>query len=102
MGEVTAAARRIRDVDCLAWWWADLVRAAPEAVVDPDRFAGWCAAAVDVLACVPDWPQRLSWAVGLVCALPPEAGADPRVLLQALLDRAATVRAGCAAGPGPG
>lgn len=83
--------RRIQPGDALAVWLDDLVRTAPEAARDALVFERWFASSVDLLACVPDRGQRLSWAFALVQPLPPGFW-GPTVMMGELLRHAEEVR----------
>lgn len=84
--------RRIKPCDALYWLLLDLRQAAPTVANNGDCFMGWIAAAVDVLACVPDAAQRMSWAYMLAIALPPDLWRPGRVVSE-LLEMAKEVRA---------
>lgn len=83
--------RRIKDGDALAYLRDDLAWVARDVAGQREGFAGWFSASVDLLACVPDVDQRMSWAYRLVVALPP-IGAQPPEVLRELLRLAEEVR----------
>lgn len=83
--------RRIQPGDALAVVLADLVQTARVAARDAQVFERWFAASVDLLACVPDVGQRVSWALALAQPLPPGCW-GPTVLISELLRHAEEVR----------
>lgn len=85
-------APRIREGDCLAVVYADLRRQAKHVQLhDADAREQWVSACGDLLAQVPDEPQRASWSYFLARDLN-LVGCPMHCVVERLLDRAQQVR----------